>query len=186
MEIEIIKSLQSINSNVFDIFCKTISHFANYIGFIFVFLILFTLVHKKYSVYFVLTYGLSILANFILKYIINRPRPYMVDSSIKNILPGSGASMPSGHTLSATIIVCFCLFAILKKCKHKSIKILSTILFTVFIACVIISRMYLGQHYLSDTIVGFIEGIIFSSIGIALFAKNQKKEMNDGKNNKQS
>ena len=115
MEIEIIKSLQSINSNVFDIFCKTISHFANYIGFIFVFLILFTLVHKKYSVYFALTYGLSILANFILKYIINRPRPYMVDSSIKNILPGSGASMPSGHTLSATIIVCFCLFAILKK-----------------------------------------------------------------------
>lgn len=185
MEIEIIKSLQAINSKFFDFFCKLVSHLGNYIGFILVFLLLFMLFNRKYSIYFGITYGISILANYILKYVINRPRPYIANSSIKNIMPGSGASMPSGHTLSATIIACFCVFAIIKKCKHKSVKIVSALLLTAFVACVMVSRMYLGQHYLSDTIVGFVEGIIFSAIGIFLYTKNERRKKEIGNDNKQ-
>ena len=182
-EIEIIKTLQSINSPFFDYLCKFISHMANYIGFVFVLAILFFFINKRFSLYFGLTYGIGIGTNYLIKFLVNRPRPYLVSSEIQNILPASGSAMASGHTLSATIIACFCLFAIFAKTKKTWVKILSTILFAIFLGFVIVSRMYLGQHYLTDTIVGFAEGIVFSLIGIFAFAISSKKRGSKNGNN---
>ena len=175
-EIEIIKSLQEISSSFFENLCKFISHISNYIGFIFVLGMFFLLYKRRYAITFAITYGISIGINFGLKYLFNRPRPYVASGEVINILPGSGASMPSGHTLSATIISVFCLYAIFKTTKNKIIRTISTILFAGFISLVMISRMYLGQHYLTDTLVGFIEGVVFSLIGIYIYKKFESKE----------
>lgn len=184
-EIEIIKSLQSINSPFFDYFCKFISHMANYIGFAFVLAILFFFISKRFSLYFGLTYGIAIGTNYLVKFLVNRPRPYLVSSEIQNILPASGSAMASGHTMSATIIACFCLVVVFTKTKKTWLKVLSTVLFAIFIGFVIVSRMYLGQHYLTDTIVGFAEGIVFSFIGIFAFVRASKKGgAKNGNNNK--
>ena len=182
-EIEIIKTLQKNTSEIFDIFLKLVSHLANYIGFILVFLILFIFLNKKYSIYFALTYGFSILFNFILKIVINRPRPYIVDNSIINILPGSGNAMPSGHTLSATILICFILYIIWDKKYKNYIKILATFISLIFLILTIISRMYLGQHYLTDTIVGFLEGLIFSITSLNFYKIIKEKENNNANKN---
>ena len=181
-EIEIIKALQEISSPLFDGMCKFISHICNYIGLVFIFGLFLILCKKQFAIYFGLTYGFAILTNFTLKYVINRPRPYSVSNEIINILPATGASMPSGHTLSATIISCFCLFLIFKSTKNKLIKTISVLCFTGFISMVIVSRMYLGQHYLTDTLVGFIEGIVFSSLSLFMYAKSTKENVN-GNNN---
>lgn len=177
-EIEIIKNLQAITSQFFDGFCKLISIFANYAGFAFVFIFLFLFINKKFSVFFGLTYSFSIGINYALKYIINRPRPYMVDNTILNIMSGHGPSMPSGHTVSVTIISCFCLFAAYKLIKNKYLKTILTILFMAFVGLTILSRMYLGQHYLTDTIAGLTEGLIFSTVGIIAYIKNEKSQQN--------
>lgn len=83
--------------------------------------------------------------------------------------------MPSGHTLSATIIACFCVYIIFKSTNKAWIKILSSVFFTIFVGFVIVSRMYLGQHYLSDTLVALAEGILISTVGILIYKKGEKK-----------
>lgn len=185
-EIEIIKNLQTITSPIFNGFCQLISHLANYVGFAFVLILFFMFFKKKFALSFGITYGISIGLNYALKYIINRPRPYLVDTQILNILQGGGPAMPSGHTLSATIISCFCLFLIFTKTNKTWLKILSTILFALFVGLTMLSRMYLGQHYLTDTFVGLLEGIVFSLIGIFIYLKltKNKKETKNGNNNK--
>ena len=106
-----------------------------------------------------------------MKTLINRLRPYQVDPTIIDKLTGAGASFPSGHTLSAVIIVSFILFYILKDIKKKSIRITSFSLSVTFILFVAFSRLYLGQHYLTDIIAGIFLGLIFSSLGILCYNK---------------
>lgn len=173
-EIEIIKTIQSASAPFWDWFFKFISQLGNYFGFAIAFVVIFFLASKKYAVYFSATYLISLLTNWILKAIIARPRPYIACGEIKNVFPGSGNSMPSGHTLSATIISCFCLYLIWTKSKKLWVKIVSTLLFTILVGFVIVSRMYLGQHYLSDTLVAVAIGIIFSTIGILIYKKSEK------------
>lgn len=173
-EIEIIKGLQAVASPILTGFFKLISQLGNYIGFILAAITIF-LVNKKFAVCFSITYWLGLLANWILKSIISRPRPYVKSSEILNIFPGSGTSMPSGHTLSATIIACFCVYIIFKSTNKAWIKILSSVFFTIFVGFVIVSRMYLGQHYLSDTLVALAEGILISTVGILIYKKGEKK-----------
>ncbi len=171
MEIELIKLIQKSNSNFFDIFFELISYFSNYFGFIFLFLILFIFIDKKYSIFFGITYGIGIGLNFLFKNLINRPRPYEVDPSIINKIPALGKSFPSGHSVSATIIVCFVLYYIWSKYKSKTIRAISTVLCALFIIFVGLSRMYLGQHYLSDVIAGISFGITYSICGILAYKK---------------
>lgn len=173
-EIEIIKTLQSAASPILTGFFKLISQLGNYIGFILAAITIFFLASKKFAVNFSITYWLGLLTNWILKSLISRPRPYVKSSEILNIFPGSGTSMPSGHTLSATIIACFCVYIIFKSTKKAWIKILSSVFFTIFVGFVIVSRMYLGQHYLSDTLVAFVEGVLISTVGILIYKKGEK------------
>ena len=151
-------------------------------GFAFVLILFFMFFNKKFALSFGITYGISIGINYLLKFLINRPRPYLVDPEILNILQGGGAAMPSGHTLSATIIACFCLFLIFSRTKKTWIKIVSTFVFSAFVGLTMLSRMYLGQHYLTDTLAGLAIGIIFSLVGILVYKKisKLKKEKNNG------
>lgn len=178
MEIEIVKTIQQgLNSNFFDIFCGIISFLSSYLGFIFVFLLFFLFINRKYSIYFGLTYGIGIGINFILKLLINRPRPYQINPTIIDKLTGAGASFPSGHTISAIIIVCFVLFYILKNVNKKSIRTISFSLSVAFISFVAFSRIYLGQHYLTDIIAGIILGLTFSCLGILCYNKLKFREI---------
>lgn len=173
-EIEIIKTLQSVSTPFYNCFFKFVSQLGNYFGFAIAFVVIFFLISKKFAIYFSSTYLFSLLVNWVLKAIIARPRPYIACGEIENVFPGSGNSMPSGHTLSATIISCFCLYLIWTKSKKLWVKIISSLLFTIFVGFVIVSRMYLGQHYLSDTLVAVVIGIVFSTIGILMFKKSEK------------
>ncbi len=187
MEIKIIKFLQSARNPFYDFVFTVISELASYKGFLICFAIFFILTliyyrqNKKFknfalfNVFFVSTYGIAVLINTILKIIINRARPYEVDSSITDILHASGQSMPSGHTLSATIICFFIFFCVYYFSNNKNLKIVLGIVLSVFIVLVMISRMYLGQHYISDVFVGFVLAFTFSFISAFLFVKLDKR-----------
>lgn len=172
MELEIIKTLQANGSETLDVFCKVFSYLSSYVGFLFLFVAFLMFKSKKFALNLGITYGISVACNYALKAIIARPRPYVVDTTIINKLEAVGNSFPSGHSLSGTIISCYLIYLILKKCKNKFVKTILISLVVIFLAFVLFSRMYLGQHYLSDTIAGVILGLIFSIIGIKLLEKN--------------
>lgn len=173
MEIEIIKSLQEFGNETLDFFCKFFSHLFSFYGFIACVVIFFLFANKKFALNFLICYLISICCNYILKFIIARPRPYVVDGSIINKLEAVGSSFPSGHTLSATIICFYISYFVLKNVKNKFLKVFIILFLFICVCFVAFSRMYLGQHYLSDTLAGFVLGLIFSFAGLFCFKKQK-------------
>ncbi|MFL2980780.1 MAG: phosphatase PAP2 family protein [Methylophilaceae bacterium] len=96
----------------------------------------------------------TILYKF-LKKTINRPRPYQINSQIKN--QGKAIdqfSFPSGHTLHAVI---FSIIVI----SYYPILLLPLTIFTLLVG---FSRIILGLHYPSDVIFAVLLGFLISRI----------------------
>ena len=52
------------------------------------------------------------------------------------------------------------IYLICKNVKNKKLKIISTILLSLWVLIIGISRIYFNVHYISDIIAGFILGLI--------------------------
>jgi membrane-associated phospholipid phosphatase len=96
--------------------------------------------------------GLAIAAGttYLMKETIKRPRPYVTDSSIFTIVGDPNYSFPSGHVsvvaASATSLI------ISAKKWYVTVPAIA------WVGCVGYSRIYMGEHYLSDVIGGAIVG----------------------------
>ena len=106
---------------------------------------------------------ISLMVNAILKFFIQRERPfdylngkYSHIRKLKDVsLDGaSGTSFPSGHSQNAATV-----FSSVAFHERRSSTLILAI---VFITLVPISRVYLGVHYPTDTIVGVLLGILIS------------------------
>jgi len=174
-EIKIIEFLQSFSSTFLDGFFMATSYLFDYPLVIIVALIL--LCYKKYSYLFLF---LSVeLVGFItqitLKSIINRPRPFINNDSILNILEASNSSFPSGHSITCMCAVVVLWYIISKSSNGTRQKnIYKSLLVVAAILCAV-NRMYLGQHYITDVLGGFIIAIIISICGIFVYKKITKR-----------
>jgi len=86
------------------------------------------------------------------KLLFKSPRPYWVDSQVYAYSSEHSFGMPSGHAMNATSVWGL-LAASLKK---KSITIAAVLL----IFLIGISRIYLGVHFLSDVLAGWLLGAL--------------------------
>ena len=134
-----------------------------------IFLILFAIIltlaikNKKIGLYIWINLGISTLLNQGLKYIVQRPRPTEF-----RIIDETGYSFPSGHSMASMAFYGFLIYLIYKNIKNKYIKWGLIITLSVLIILIGMSRIYLGVHYTSDVIAGFLISIsyliIFTSI----------------------
>ncbi|MFS1663062.1 phosphatase PAP2 family protein [Streptococcus sp. zg-JUN1979] len=88
-----------------------------------------------------------------LKYLYQRPRP-----SISHLVYAGGYSFPSGHSMGSFLIVGSLLIISYQRIQHKVIKWTVVTLLALEIALVGFSRIYLGVHYPSDVLGGFVLG----------------------------
>lgn len=176
-EVNIIKALQSLSCPFLDAVMKIVAYLFDYPLVIGLFLILLLLKKHKESLLFLIIEGVSYGLQVTLKAIINRPRPFVSHSDILNIFEASNSSFPSGHSttcMGAVIMLCYLIY---KSNITKKKKIIYYSLIALMPLVCMINRMYLGQHYLSDCIGGFVLSLIVGTIVLSLyrFIKNKRK-----------
>lgn len=118
--------------------------------------------------------GLSILANLaiitilnqLLKRILQRPRP-----TEYRIIEESGYSFPSGHSMISMAFYGYLIYLIYKYVENKNVKWILISLLSVLICFIGISRIYLGVHYTSDVLGGFLISISYLVIYISVVNK---------------
>lgn len=100
---------------------------------------------------------------YILKPLVGSVRPLL------GLITETSPSFPSGHaTLSMVFALTLAYICVKRECKETHIwcVLLGALLFPLIIG---FSRLYLGVHWLSDVLGGFMLGIFVSTISILLF-----------------
>ena len=118
--------------------------------------------------------GLSIFTNLViitilnqsLKRILQRPRP-----TEYRIIQEIGYSFPSGHSMISMAFYGYLIYLIYRYVKNKYIKWISISLLSILICLIGISRIYLGVHYTSDVLGGFLISISYLVIYISAVNK---------------
>lgn len=110
----------------------------------------------------ILAAGLISLLDAAIKLGINRPRPTPFQVHIIGINHGNG--FPSGHTFFATIFLGFLAYLLFTGLKNRHQRILSLIVLIFFALLVGTSRIYLGAHWPSDVLGGFVIGGFFLTL----------------------
>jgi len=87
----------------------------------------------------------------ILKVAFQRPRP-------KTEMFVFSYSFPSGHVFSSTVIYGFCIYLTFRFINNPVIKWIVSALLALLILLIGFSRIYLGVHWLSDTLAGYVTG----------------------------
>lgn len=174
MEAKLIEFLQSNASVGWIAFFKNFTMLASILGLV-VFAIIIFCKDKKLSFWFVLTFGFVALLNLCIKHIIKRPRPFDRYDFIYNFGNESGYSMPSSHSAIAGMIAVFICYLAFKYSKSLTIRVLIIVVMTLFTAMICLSRMVLGVHYLTDTIVGVTEGVIIGLVSLRAYVVLSKK-----------
>jgi len=156
------EEVQERNSSLLYNVMYTISWFGNIpVSLIMVFLtalLFFVFRFKREAVYILITLSSGIISS-IVKYIVNRPRP--AKNLVKVLEHARQQSFPSGHVLFYTVF--FGLIIIIMsqiQIIPKGLKIIVNIISCLMIFFVPVSRIYLGAHWFTDVLGGFILGII--------------------------
>lgn len=97
---------------------------------------------------------LSLAAVFILKLIFHAPRPFLVDPRVLSFGTDSGYGMPSAHAVMSVVILGW----IALRHPRSHILVWGSLILIVLVG---LSRVYLGVHYPSQVLAGWVFGILF-------------------------
>ncbi len=118
----------------------------------------------KWSTYLLLlaTLGGKLL-NTLLKLFYDRPRPSIVESLAVVHSP----SFPSGHAMSSMVVYGSVAYLVGRLEPGPHMKRTTWAVAAIVIVAIGVSRMYLGVHYLSDVVAGFMAGLAWVGFLIA-------------------
>ena len=104
--------------------------------------------------------------NQLLKRILQRPRPTEF-----RIVEETGYSFPSGHSMVSMAFYGYLIYLIYRYIKNKYVKWTLITILSILICLIGISRIYLGVHYTSDVLGGFLLSISYLVIYISSIKK---------------
>ncbi|MBP3631008.1 MAG: phosphatase PAP2 family protein, partial [Clostridia bacterium] len=163
-EIKIIEWLQSFSCTALDVLTSLSSYFFDYAIIIAVFFLFYFNNKKAYAGYYVLIQGLGAMVQHLAKKVFMRPRPYLASDTVVSILTSEGSAFPSGHSVAAMGVFMFVMFFIYSENRNKNERITFTILGVLYLLFNMFNRMYLGQHYLTDILGGYLLMVAICSI----------------------
>ncbi|MCY0969229.1 phosphatase PAP2 family protein [Chryseobacterium wangxinyae] len=174
-DLSVSKEIQEDQNLILDIVMKAFS----WIGTVYVAAIM---VFSFAAVFFIFKYfkeGLFLLScilsggvSYVLKMLIDRPRPTV--DFVRVVEETYYQSFPSGHVLFYTVFFgSIMIIAIYSKILKISLKILTSVLCLGMIILGAVSRIYLGAHWFTDVIGGFIVGILFVMVSGSIYIRSK-------------
>lgn len=132
-----------------------------------VLLFIFIIVKKKYKLFIITLSSISsVIINNLVKIIVRRERP----DYLRMVMEKS-YSFPSGHAMISVLFFGSIIYLVNKyNLKYKK---LITFSLSTFVLLVGISRIYLGVHYLTDVVGGYLLGFIVLFLIICLFERKK-------------
>lgn len=147
--------LQVFNANISPAF-NTLVVILSYSIYAYVLVMAFYLYRKKDKktfAHFLISAIAGFIAVYILKYAINRPRPYVSHPDIiHQLVQDSAPSFPSSHAFFAFLSMRF-----IPKNISKILKVFNIL----YLISIPLSVMYIGEHYPSDVVAGAMLGYVF-------------------------
>ncbi|MBD1386094.1 phosphatase PAP2 family protein [Mucilaginibacter rigui] len=121
-------------------------------------LLFFMFKYKKAAVFVLLT-SLSGLVSTIVKALVNRPRPSK--DLVRIVFETTQQSFPSGHVMFYVVFFGF-LILLMVQLEHisKAFKYIVIVISLLFIFTIPFSRIYLGAHWFTDVLGGFLLGLL--------------------------
>ncbi|MBI2107098.1 phosphatase PAP2 family protein [Candidatus Woesearchaeota archaeon] len=138
---EILYFIQSLKNPVFDFVFLALHYLAGWISILFFFSLYFIIKDRKKLKEFLVSYLLTMFLVFLLKNIAGRDRPNELDAK----------SFPSGHSAA--------MFSALNFISENYLRYWVSIS-----VLVMVSRVYLEHHYMSDVLSGAFIGYFFTKI----------------------
>lgn len=129
-----------------------------------VILIWFVKKDKKTSIFYAICFGTVCIANFVIKQIVRRIRPEHL-----MIIEETGFSFPSGHAMMTFAFFFLLAHFVWFTIKNKTLRISLVVLFAFVIEAIGFSRIYLGVHYLTDILAGWLITYVIISIILILY-----------------
>ncbi|WP_195576026.1 phosphatase PAP2 family protein [Paenibacillus sp. 1001270B_150601_E10] len=108
----------------------------------------------------------SACVNQLLKFIILRPRP-----TLNRLIEVGGYSFPSGHSMAAFSLYGVLTYLLWKHVSNQGGRVLLLIISGCFILSIGLSRVYLGVHYPTDVIAGYLASASWLFFSISLYER---------------
>ena len=153
LQLDLIKTIQLLRCPLLDNFFFFLNFFDTFYFPLIIIPIIWMMYNWKWGLKLTYLLILSYLANELLKNIFGQPRPFNIDPSV-GLLYLSSHGLPSGAVQSTTIYSGLLL-------THLKNKKVAWIISANLIFWIGLSRMYLGVHFFTDLIGGFVVGLIF-------------------------
>lgn len=125
---------------------------------------------KKIGIPVTILTFISAALNLIIKLIVMRVRPegyFLTEPTLFYSMPTS-YSFPSGHSQTANVFYLSLTFLSFKLIKKESIKMILTIIATIFCFFMSFARIYLGVHFFSDVWAGVSLMVLILSTSILI------------------
>jgi undecaprenyl-diphosphatase len=107
---------------------------------------------------------------YIIKFIIQRPRPGM------NLIQELGYSFPSGHSIFAAILFSSLIYFYKDKIKNKIMRIIFILVNILIILFIGFSRIYVRAHWFTDVIGGYAAGFLIMIVVLWIFKVKSQGE----------
>ena len=109
--------------------------------------------HRKEAVLFCLAIAMGAVLNSTFKLMAQRPRP-----TLSPLIVEKSYSFPSGHAMNSFIFYALLAYFSYHFFRNKAMSIFVSIACGILIFLIGFSRIYLGVHYFTDVIAGYIAG----------------------------